>query len=408
LDPAAEVLRNIHFLPKTVPLGIPSKVVFATNDGDRFRSLDVHTSVVSRGLIYLDANTLLRRRCTRHGIPLPSLEDSLLHLVLHALLGRKELGGKYSERIRQLASMKLDEAYLRIHLSRFGLEPVFRQALAGILGGSSANPRDLRHRAARILIWRHPGNLLRSMRYRFAHGVRIRRRSALVAFVGVDGVGKSALVAALEKRLAKDGLRTSSVYMGCWGRFQTRAMWVRSYSPRDAPPAGETRLQAIDRVLKNLGKFPLFYGGILVEQGVRYRRGVVNTAAHLVLSDRYIYDLELPFSRRYVRTGRRFRRLIYRWFPAPDMVIHLQGEPGEIRRRKAELEEEQMERFEATYREVLGGRPVTRLRVEGTPDELAGKVLGRFWEEFLQACWRHSPRGPLRKRAFVSVDNSRH
>ena len=406
LGQAARVLRGAQFLPKTIPLGIPGKVVFTTYENDRFHSMDVHTSVVSRGLVYMDGDRLLRRQVNRHGIPLPSCEDTLLHLVLHSLLGKCELGGKYRERIRQLASLPLEEEYMRQHLARHGLGPVFQETLAGILGKSNPEPSQLRRRARRQLLRRTPSNLLRNGRFRLAHRVRFRRRAALVAFVGVDGVGKSALVAALDQRLRGGGLRTSSVYMGCWGRFQTKAMWVRSYSPHDSPPSGESKLQATVRAFKNLGKFFLFYGGILVEQGVRYRRGVVRTSSHLVLSDRYLYDLELPFSRRYVRSGRRLRRLIYRWFPAPDIIFHLQAEPAEIRLRKAELEVDQMERFEATYREILSGSRAIPFQVEGTPEELAARITRQYWKNFLQACWRHAPPSPLR-RLVAPYSNTR-
>ena len=166
-----------------------------------------------------------------------------------------------------------------------------------------------------------------------------------------------------------------------------------------------TALQSVERRLKNLAKFPVFYGGILFEQCVRYRRGIVASDAHLILSDRYVYDLEIPFSRRYVRAGRGVRRLIYRWFPAPDLMIHLQGTPAEVRARKDELEETQVERFEAIYREVLAGRRVVRIRVDASADELALRIVDGHWKEILGACWHHAPSNVLsrgrRRTEFV-------
>ena len=148
LGDAGAVLREVGFRPKTSPPGMPSKIVFSTYDEGRFHSLDVHTTVVSRGLVYLDASLLLERRLKHSGVPLPSPEDALLHLVLHPLLRRRELGGKYSDRIRHLAALPLDERYMRRHLARFNLQQVFREALNGIIDGGMVDPSAL-HRTAR-------------------------------------------------------------------------------------------------------------------------------------------------------------------------------------------------------------------------------------------------------------------
>lgn len=386
---ASQALGEAGLLPKTSPLGMASKVVFTGYEGGRFSSLDVHTSVISRGLVYLDADLLLARRVSVEGIPSPSLEDSLLHLVLHPLLGRREIGGKYVDRIRALAAGPLDEGYLRSHLSRFGLREVFDEALATVLGHAKSDPDELYRRARARLCRRVPSNLWRRLRYRLAASLRLRRRAALVVFVGVDGVGKSSLVNALEKRLSGSGLRTGTAYLGSWGRYETKARWVRSFSLRDG--AGDEPLpQTLLRGLKNIVKIPLFYGGIVFEQSVRYRRGVVLTPCHVVLSDRYIYDLEVPFSRRVVRAGGRARRWIYRLFPAPDMIFHLQGDPREIRARKAELAEDQMREFDAAYGRVLEGRGAIPLQVDAPPEELAERIVRDHWKALIRASWSHA------------------
>jgi thymidylate kinase len=391
LGAAGRALRGAGLLPKTSPLGMPSKIVFTGYGEGRFRSLDVHTTVVSRGLVYLDAGSLLARRVVSDGIPVTSDEDSLLHLVLHPLLGRREIGGKYSSRIVALASAPLDQAYMRSQLERFGLGPVFDEALAAILGHAKPEPDDLYRRARARLSLRVPRNMLRRVRYRLAASLRFRRRAALVVFVGVDGVGKSSLVNALEKRLSSAGLRTGAAYLGSWGRYETKARWVRSFSLRDAE-GPESASRTLVRSLKNIAKIPLFYGGLVYEQAVRYRRSVVLAHTHLVLSDRYIYDLEVPFSRRIVRAGGRARRWIYRLFPAPDLIFHLQGEPHEILSRKEELREDQIRQFDEAYGRVLEGRGAIRLRVDALPEELAERIVEGYWRAFLQASWRRAGR----------------
>ena len=391
LREASRVLGSAGLLPKTSPIGMPSKVVFTGYAGGRFGSIDVHTSVVSRGLVYLDAGLLLSRRIPSDGIPQPSPEDSLLHLVLHPLLSRREIGGKYSARIAKLAAGPLDDPYMRDHLDRFGLGEVYDEALAAILGHVPTDPNRLHNDARRRLCLRVPANLLRRVRFRLAASLRLRRRAALVVFVGVDGVGKTSLVNALEKRLSGTGLRTGAAYLGSWGRYETKARWVRSYSLRDAV-GPESVAQAVVRGLKNVAKIPLFYGGLVFEHSVRYRRGVVMAPSHVILSDRYIYDLEVPFSRRLVQAGGRVRRWIYRLFPSPDLIFHLQADPQEIRARKQELSEDQMRLFDEAYAKVLAGREPIPFRVDGSPEELAERIVEGYWRAFLEASWRRAGR----------------
>jgi len=397
LGSATAALERAGFRPLTAPIGLPSKVEFMGYDGGCFCSLDVHTSVVSHGLVYLDSRTLLERRRMEGGVPLPSPEDSLLHLVLHPFLSRREIGGKYAGRIRELAALDLDRGYISRHLARFGLEQVFDPLLRGVLGESGIDADRLWRRARRGLLLRVPGNIWARARYRAADRLKLRRRAGLIAFMGVDGVGKSTIVGTLESLLTRQGLRTSAVYMGSWGNYQTRVQWVGSYSPRDRPVEGETRGAALIRKLKNIGKFGIFYGGILYEQAVRYRRVVFQTTSDIVLSDRYLYDLEVPFSRGYVRAGRRLRFLIYRLFPAPDLVFHLKAEASQILARKAELSEENIRRFDRIYGETLAGRRVIRVPVDLPAEALAQRIIEENWEKLLEACWRHAPRNPLRR-----------
>jgi thymidylate kinase len=292
---------------------------------------------------------------------------------------------------------------MKAHLERFGLGSVFHEALAAVLGRAKPDADDLYRRARRRLCIRVPRNMFRRVRYRLAASLRLRRRSALVVFVGVDGVGKSSLVNALEKRLSSAGLRTGAAYLGSWGRYETKARWVRSFSLRDAD-GPESASQALLRSLKNIAKIPLFYGGLVYEQAVRYRRSVVLAHTHVVLSDRYIYDLEVPFSRRVVRAGGRARRWIYRMFPAPDLVFHLHGEPHEIRSRKEELREDQIRQFDEAYGRVLEGRGAIRLRVDALPEELAERIVEGYWRAFLEASWRRARRTWLPCRNRRSLD----
>jgi len=396
---AVEALRMVEFRPLTAPVGLPSKVELVSYDGNSFLSLDVHTTVQSGGLVYLDAKWLLDRRVTENGLPVLSPEDSLMHLIFHPLLSGHQIGGKYSERIREITGRKLDNVYIERHLSRFGLRDAFKKILAAVLGTTGLNPAKIWPQVRRQLLIGVPGNALRRVRYRLAGRVALRRRAGLVAFLGVDGVGKSTLVATLQRLLSERGLRTASVYMGSWGNFQTGASWVGSYSPRDCPPEGETRAQALERLAKNVPKFGLFYGGLVYEQAARYRRGVVRATSDIVLSDRYLYDLEISFSRGYVRAGRRLRRWIFRLFPAPDLVFHLQADPHQILARKAELSEEEMRRFDEIYSAVLTGRRVIRVSVDAPAEVLAERILREHWRDLVGACWEHAPPNPV--RSFV-------
>jgi hypothetical protein len=84
------------------------------------------------------------------------------------------------------------------------------------------------------------------------------------------------------------------------------------------------------------------------------------------------------------------------------MIIHLQALPEDIRARKAELTLDEMREFDAIYRGILAGRAVEPVVVDGTPEQIAARLIATRWTAFLRASWLHGSTRRLR-RLFPSA-----
>src|SRR5262249_2528426 len=155
-------------------------------------------------------------------------------------------------------------------------------------------------------------------------------------------------------------------YMGCWGHDRLPMRGVRRLVPPQESGAcmlahrlgfrvaltdpERARLTAgvslasltwetVRYAIKNAG----FYTALGVEMTVRYT-SIVRSRRPLVLSDRWIQDLEFRQGRAPFARGQRFRCLCYRFFPAPDGVVYLSTPYALVEKRKPQLDRA---RFEA-------------------------------------------------------------
>src|SRR5207249_4862004 len=74
------------------------KWVFVRYASSHFYTVDLHGAFVQGGVVYMDAARALKRRDESRGVPTLLAEDQFLHLLLHNLLGKKELQAKHAIR----------------------------------------------------------------------------------------------------------------------------------------------------------------------------------------------------------------------------------------------------------------------------------------------------------------------
>jgi hypothetical protein len=381
---------------------------------DRFYLLDVHAAFVQGGVPYMDAKLALSRLDRSGPVPRLGLEDRFLHIVLHNLLGKPALQPKHVPILRALLRGGIDRRRLREQATRFGLEAVANEACDGfetLVTDPQAWAR-LR-RTARRTLQRRPAAWFGAWQHRYGDRVRPRfgRRAVVIALLGPDGSGKTSFADALQRTLHDTPLRTGRVYMGCWGHDLLPMRQVRRLIP---PQVSHTRLLAArlglrtvlsseerQRLRQRPNIVPLaaaalryalkgaaFHFFLGCELAYRYLRCVRSSRRPIVVSDRWVHDLEFRQGKVPFVHGQRARALFYRLFPAPDGIVYLQTSYDLVAQWKPQLDRAQFGTMDRVFRTVLAPQRPLVLTSDAPPDALVQRFLTQHWETLLERCNR--------------------
>lgn len=343
----------------------PGKKVLLRWDNDGPHLIDLHERLIYRGYEYLDAGLVLQRRQQTGGYYHLSLEDELLTLFLHNVLGKAEIQAKHRDRLFALFGSRLDESYIAAHLQRYGIAELFAEARAefATLARDLARVEKYRRRFIERLHSHPKSNAVRQWQIRAREIIEKwfgAKRGAVVAFIGPDGCGKSSITNALREEFRRATVATDIVYLGPWGQHKLplhdimRKLNIKPFSPKEKDgKAASPQLSAVRRFI-HFGKGTMFYLLLAVELWFRYyafalpklRRG------RIVLADRYIYDLMIGYKNRPLHSHQRLRAWLCRRYPKPDVAILLDAAPEVIFARKPQFEVSQLEYIRRSYHEL--------------------------------------------------------
>ena len=397
--------EQLGFLRRENPR-IPFKQVFVRYREGQHLCLDLHERVVDEGIVYMDERKVLDRILKVNGIPCLSVEDELIHLVVHNFLRKGTFRKDSLQRIRKLLDQKLEENYLRKHLSEFGIFKVFQLACKRILEGdpSQIEVSLIREKLIRALLLTRPGNLFRFFGYKLGR-IRFKKpRGGVLAVVGPDGSGKSTTVTAVMKRAsAIPGLKIKKVYMGPWGQMETpfvvffrklgftpsldpwgrlvRKKIFRGTLPADLASFSDCSLGfLLVKWMRSLFKGGLFYLVTYLELSYRYIRFVFPhiRRGSWVVSDRYITDLRFLYKSSPIENYPIMRFLSCKFFPKPDLFIFLDNNPEVINFRKDQLNAEQIVVVRRLGLKAIRALRYEMIRTDQHPEIIADSILERI------------------------------
>lgn len=386
------------------------KWVFVRYRDGRFDVVDLHGACIQNGLEYMDAALAIERAEKSAGIPCLAREDAFLHLLVHNLIGKGHLQAKHLDRLRELQRNGLDPERLQAQTARFGLDGAVARARADfeVLARDTTACRSLRELVCRAL-WRHPANVWGALCFRYGDRLRTRRRAVVLALLGPDGSGKTSFADALQAHLHDSPLRPGRVYMGSWGHdllpmrqarrlvppqvSHTRLLLRRVGVPvavsaeETARLAGRSSLPglaaaALRYALKGAG----FHTAIAVEMSSRYVRYIARSRRPVVISDRWVHDLEFRQGKIPFVHGQRARAWWYRAFPAPDAILYLTTPYDLVEKRKPQLDRAQFEAMDAVFRTVLAPQQPLLLVSDAPPEGMVRAFLTEHWERILERC----------------------
>ncbi len=189
------------------------------------------------------------------------------------------------------------------------------------------------------------------------------RRGLWIAFFGLDGAGKSAVIQELAGKLARD-------FSGIT-RFHFRPRF-RSHD-RDMEPVTDPHAQPPRGTWVSLGK--LLYW--LLDCWFGYFRTIRSASrSQIVIFDRYLPDILIdPARYRLPVSCRWFARMVVRLAPSPDLCILLDVRAEVAQQRKKEVPLAESQRQRAAYLTMFRGMPRTFIVNAGCPvEEVAQQV----------------------------------
>lgn len=353
--------------------------------------IDLHTQFIDRALIYMDAaGPIARAMQEPDGITCLSHADWWAHVVVHTILGKVRLSGKYKRRLSDRLLTPDELAGVLERARGFGLADVLA-AVARDPVATLSDARivaDLRRRARRRL-WLRAFNLPRELWFRTmwrAGRMLGLRRGFTIAFIGPDGAGKSTSIGAFADLFAAMQIPVRRAYMGPWEySILPTDKVLRHFGAGpldDTVPDEFTGLTRAAKVVKAIVKRYVWYTHALVDMFARY---LIRVYGHLllrrtVLLDRYMYDILIGYHNAPVRNAAALRRFMCAIFPRPDFVILLDNDPRVIWERKKEYSLELIEDSIARYRKLAEARAFDVVNTILPPRELA--------EAFVRANWR--------------------
>jgi thymidylate kinase len=232
---------------------------------------------------------------------------------------------------------------------------------------------------------------------------RNHKRGVHIAFIGVDGAGKSTTVEKVQAMLAQAGkIKFHSVYMGPWGQIRS-PLFKKVYEYKLFPPredwgalirqklSGQPVSHSLPRMALKWFSGTLkgwaYYLGVYQEMWFRFLTEVRPNLQNgrVVLSDRYIYDLRYIYKTRPISSFRIWRWFVSRFFPKPDRVVFIWNTAEDIISRKPQLGAAEINLFQDTYRKVLADKPTMEMRSDRPPEVIAGDIVRMIMNIYLGA-----------------------
>jgi len=389
---------------KQLGIRIPRKEIHVLISDCRLLSLDVHYGFVQQGLEYQGLKSVEDRvRITPLGHNALTHEDQLLHLFFHSLVGKGQLQEKHLALVEELLRASTDRGFLRAQLPGRCERDWFDQFCANprAFVGESERTRRAARELTSSLRRASFGNAWNSLRFRHLDRWIHSKRGVHIAFVGVDGSGKTTTQETVKRLLAKNRTpRCRENYMGPWGHvrsavlrqvyklklFPPRENWYRILRERIKGSESRSLWLILRKLLYGTVKGTLYYLAVYYELWCRYLReirpGLRKRA--IVLSDRYICDLRYIYKKRQIHNFALLRAFVCRFFPRPDLLVFLYNDPAIIAGRKDQLSEKQIAEMQDSYRLALAGYPVLECVTDRPPEELARAIVQQILSRYVE------------------------
>lgn len=316
---------------------------FYDSENDFFFHIDFIESLQIRGIEYLHVNEVMNRRYKLNDIFYLDPVDQFLNLVLTNKLKHKNLNdAKYDLYLKNIITNNTNST-LSILNEFIGEKHATRQYESILLQTPSAIP----FYSFLITSWKRNGLvILGNLAFYLIKKINLIlfNKSQSIAFLGVDGAGKTTLINALNQKL--QGIAPRIIH----AHFIPALPWKKQVNSNN--------------ILNNPHEKP-FRGYILssIKLGYLWLRYMladfkISTVPSLYLYDRYIYDIIVDKKRyRYNGPSKDLSSFLLKLFPKPVSVIYLDISAELAYSRKQEVSKPEINRQIGAYCELISLLP---------------------------------------------------
>lgn len=273
--------------------------------------LDFHKKTLTGYPIsYKIGGPLLDNKKLKQGLPIPRSEDYLAALLLREILA-EGFKSKYKKKLTELYSICNVKELYRL-LSSTVSKNSAKKIIVYLKRGDFESLDKLRSKIKLKFVISNLGPYIKSL-FCFK-----RRKSKVVALIGMDGSGKTTIVKKCVSILNKNGIATRYVYLG---RGRSNILPVRKPA-HIVKKAGSSSPKSVKMLIYSAGAFVYTFDFMLRHTLTKSRRPAI------LLSDRFSSDILLMEN-----VPKVVRKFLYMLLPKADSHIYLYNDTSTLFKR---------------------------------------------------------------------------
>ena len=315
-----------------------------------FLSLDLIHTFQRKALNYLDAGKILRSATTNaEGIRVPEKRFCFEYTWLFYTLNHSSVPERYIRYYSQMDSVVRGQILNHVHssfgLRCDGLEDLFQYKIS------------MQNQVMTAIRNLHANNTVRRIQSALSYAIDtvrdlINRRGFVITLTGVDGAGKSTIIAGIEQMLQEKFRKKVVVVRHRPSLFPILSAWKHGKAKAEEISVSKLPRTGTNKsTLSSLFRFIYYYTDYLFGQFYIYFR--YNLRGIIVVYDRYYFDFIVDGKRSNIHMNPKITRSLYKLLFKPEVNILLFAPVEDILKRKQELDAQTIHELTENYRELF-------------------------------------------------------
>jgi len=351
LPQMVEYLKKVNYAEKVKVFrkSYMTSVELFFSDGS-FLNIDLIHKFIRKGLNYLDNKKILLTACAnQERVMTTNPQFNIEYLMLFFTLNGASIPPKYKQYFDQFSFIQKQQtlsyikSYYELNINTtddvFTYNNEIRDQLINTL------KKDTRNRGVSRFLnqLKYMVDTLKSL---------INKKGLTITVSGVDGAGKSTMIAQLKNKLEYKFRREVVVLRHRPSLFPILSSYKYGKTQAENKAANTLPRQGTNRgVLSSVLRLAYYYTDYLIGQFVIYFRYVIR--GKIVIYDRYYFDFINDSKRSNINMNQRFMKKLYAFLIKPKLNFFLYADSEVIRKRKQELDSQTIDELTHSYQKLF-------------------------------------------------------